>query len=436
MNNAVTETKMTHPYRVGSWVTGDEFYNRHALRQDILTGPGKGLWIIGNRRVGKTSLLRAVEHMAANSDTYLPLYWDMQGDTSAAQLIESLLETIENAQWSELDERWKSFDRPEQTANLSQLLRHLVAHARTHGCRLLLLCDEIEGLNQLGLHEPHMLSQLRRVMQHTPVIRTVLVSTRRLSRLYAIQQQQDTSLFLEGLEPRYLAHFDDDAANQVMCRTQSAQPIWITEAQLGRIRFYSGNHPLILQKVCSQLFDPDSGMLRPFDEHEFILDDQLSGTFQQDFDSLTPDEAKILLQVNTQIVSSRDLEQALPDLSELDLRRSLYDLIQLGFLRRVDHNYQAGNILLGQWLSTGPSHRPPQGGVTKRMIREVAQERVASLQRQLIACIRRLGHLQVQQARQGLQTPPHIITEIEDYQLNIATIEAELVELGETITSP
>jgi hypothetical protein len=43
--------------------------------------------------------------------------------------------------------------------------------------------------------------------------------------------------------------------------------------------------------------------------------------------------------------------------------------------------------------------------------------------------------LQVQQAQQGLQTSPHIITEIEDYQRNIATIEAELAELGEAITS-
>ena len=47
----------------------------------------------------------------------------------------------------------------------------------------------------------------------------------------------------------------------------------------------------------------------------------------------------------------------------------------------------------------------------------------------LIACIHRLGHLPGLQVRQGLPIPPHIITEIESYQPNIATFKAELAEI-------
>jgi hypothetical protein len=425
---------MTHPYRVGSWVVRGEFYGRSSLLLDILAGPADGLWIIGNRRVGKTSLLRAAEHQAAHSDQYLPLFWDMQGDTSEVQLQESLLEALENAQWSELDERWADIDLPESASSINQALRLVAAYARQHHCRLLLLCDEIEGLNQLGQQEPHVLSQLRRIMQQNPAIRTVLASTRRLSRLYAIQQHQDTSLFLEGLEPRYLAYFDDETTNQVICRTQSNHPLVVDETLLVKIRFFSGNHPLILQKVCSQLFDANANTLRPFAENEFtLIDDQLSGTFQQDFDSLTPDEAQVLLLVNSKIVPPEEIKQAFPHLSENGLRRILHDLTQLGFLRRIEGNYQAGNIPLGQWLATGPTHHSPQGGVTNRMMREVNQERVTSIQRQLIACYRHLGQLELQQAKQGLNTPPYIITEIEDYRQKIVSIEAELTELGENI---
>jgi hypothetical protein len=423
-----------YPYRVGSWVVGVEFYGRDHLLQDILSGLANALWIIGNRRVGKTSLLRAVEHQAANSDQYLPLFWDMQGDTNEAELIESLLEAIENAQWSGLDERWKDIDLPESNSSINQILRRVAAHSRQHRCRLLLLCDEIEGLNQLGQQEPHVLCQLRRAMQQTPAVRTVLASTRRLSRLYAIQQQQDTSLFLEGFEPRYLAHFNDNTANQIICRMQSEHPLVVDETLLAKIRSFSGNHPLILQKVCSQLFDPNTNALCPFVENEFdLVDDQLSGTFQQDFDSLTLDEARVLLLVNSKIVSPKEIRQAFPNLSENGLRRILYDLTQLGFLRQIEGNYQAGSIPLGQWLAAGPSHHDPQGGVTNRMMHEVAQERVTALQRQLIACIRHLGHLELRQAKQGLDTPPYIITEIEDYKKKVANIEAELAELGENI---
>lgn len=425
---------MTHTYRVGSWVAGTDFYGRAYLLHDILAGPMAGLWVIGNRRMGKTSLLRAAERQAANGNEYLPLFWDMQGDTSEPQLVKSLLEAIENAQWSELDARWQEVNLPENASVISQALRGVAAHARQHNCRLLLLCDEVEGFNQLGQQEPRVLSELRRVMQHNPAIRTVLASTRRLSRLYAIQQQQDTSLFLEGFEPRYLTNFDDDTANQVICCTQSAQPLAVDEALQAQIRFFSGNHPLILQKVCQQLFDSKIGTLRPFDESDFILDDQLSGTFQQDFDSLTPDEANVLLFINSQTIPPEQIEQAFSHLSRSGLRRMLHDLTQLGFIHPMDSLYQAGSIPLGEWLAAGPSHHTPQGGVTNRVMREVAQERVASLQRQLIACIRHLGELELRQAKQGLETPPHVITETADYQQKIAQIEAELIELGENLT--
>jgi hypothetical protein len=426
---------MINLYRVGSWVVGTEFYNRGNHLPDILTYSTVGIWIIGNRRVGKTSLLRTAECQAANSNLYLPLFWDMQGDTSEAQLIESLLEAVENAQWSEVDQRWPSIELPENAAGINQALRRVTAQVKNlYHCRLLLLCDEIEGLNQLGQQEPHVLSELRRVMQQHPAIRTVLTSTRRLSRLYAIQQQQDTSLFLEGFEPRYLTNFDDETANQVICCTQSAHPLTVSEALQAQIRFFSGNHPLILQKVCQQLFDTSIGTLRPFAQNDFILDDQLSGTFQQDFDSLTPDEAKLLLFINSQEISYEQIEQTFSQFSQSGLRRMLHDLTQLGFLRLIDNLYQAGSIPLGEWLAAGPTHHTPQGGVTNRVMREVAQERVASLQRQLIACMRHLGELELRQAKQGLETPPHIITEIEAYKQKIVDIEAELAELGENIT--
>lgn len=66
------EEKSRNPYRVGSWVIGADFYNREGLLQEILAGSADSLWIIGNRRVGKTSLLKEAEWRAINSSQYLP----------------------------------------------------------------------------------------------------------------------------------------------------------------------------------------------------------------------------------------------------------------------------------------------------------------------------------------------------------------------------
>ena len=46
------------PYVVGQWVRGKRFYGRQSHLQEILAGPRESLWLLGTRRIGKTSLLR------------------------------------------------------------------------------------------------------------------------------------------------------------------------------------------------------------------------------------------------------------------------------------------------------------------------------------------------------------------------------------------
>ena len=60
------------PYVVGQWVRGDRFYGRQAHLQEILEGPRESLWLLGTRRIGKTSLLRQLEWIASrNPDLWL-----------------------------------------------------------------------------------------------------------------------------------------------------------------------------------------------------------------------------------------------------------------------------------------------------------------------------------------------------------------------------
>ncbi|MDQ2998887.1 MAG: ATP-binding protein, partial [Chloroflexota bacterium] len=52
-----------NPYTVGGPVRGLHFYGRTALIQTILDGNDRSIWVVGNRRIGKTSLLLRLEQL-------------------------------------------------------------------------------------------------------------------------------------------------------------------------------------------------------------------------------------------------------------------------------------------------------------------------------------------------------------------------------------
>jgi hypothetical protein len=354
----------------------------------------------------------------------------MSASRTEVEFVEKLYDAIADARDYSQDTRWANFT-PQPTSHLKQTLRGLADWAQRQNLRILLLCDEAEGLLYLAENSPVVLQNLRDTLQNHSAIRPVLASTRRLSRLYQ-QPHWDTSVFLDGFATHPLLNFRDETANQVITQAQSDLPLHIQESLLADIRQATGNHPLLLQKLCGQLFNPEQRTLRPVQPNDLEPDIQVTGFFQIDFNALTPDEAQLVHYI---CLFPSNLAQLENQFAHLSLKLALYNLTSLGFLRRIEDNYAIGNLFLTRWLETLPPHHTPQGGITNRMLREVAQERVAALQRQLIACIRHLGELELRQAKQGLETPPHVITEISDYQQKIADIEAELADLGQPIPS-
>ncbi len=82
-----------NPFIVGSFVRGEDFFGRQALIGEILEGERQSIWVLGGRRLGKTSLLREVEHRVQRSreTPFVALYWDLQGSGDARGLAETLL---------------------------------------------------------------------------------------------------------------------------------------------------------------------------------------------------------------------------------------------------------------------------------------------------------------------------------------------------------
>jgi hypothetical protein len=47
-----------NPFVVGGWVRGERFFGRRDLLHEILEGERAFVWVLGTRRIGKTSLLK------------------------------------------------------------------------------------------------------------------------------------------------------------------------------------------------------------------------------------------------------------------------------------------------------------------------------------------------------------------------------------------
>ncbi|MFN8453628.1 MAG: AAA family ATPase [Anaerolineae bacterium] len=420
-----------NPYITGNAVTGSNFYGREGLIKTILGGSDANFWIIGNRRVGKTSLLRELERRTANSQRYLPLFWDMSAGRTEEEFVEKLNYWLEVAQQENPDNRWASFT-PSATNKLRQALHHLAGWVNRQNLCLLLLCDEAEALIDLAKNNFTVLQELRDILLNRAAIRPVLVSTRRLSHLHQQTQEWSTSAFLDGFASYPLLNFRDETASQVIKQAQSATPLSVEESLLTGIRRATGNHPFLLQKLCSQLFDETQESLRPLLPSDFDSDPQITlGFLYLDFNALTPDEASLLQYIH---ISPCTLTQLENQFTQLKLKLPLYNLIQLGFVQEERDRYHIGNLFLASWLDTLPSHHTPQGGITNKMMREVTLERKNSLYRLLGIRYQALNHLREQAAKFGLVVPTYIQFEIDEHLSAIAAIETELAELGENIT--
>ena len=349
------------PYVVSQWVRGDRFYGRLAQIREILDGNRNWLWLLGTRRVGKTSMLKQLEHLTASSPEsgYFPVFWDLQGAASPDELhrdfSDALLDTEERLERLEIDVDEVLAD------NLFTSLGRLRRKLRAKGLTLLLLCDEVEELIQLNRKDPALLRKLRRAMQSREDIRSVLASSIRLWAL--AEHKEDTSPFLHGFSPPvYLDVLRDDEARALIQQTQLAadtRPSF-DDQTVERIREHCGNHPYLIQLLCQRFLE-----LGSLDEafEQVASDSMVSFFFSVDFDLLTETERRVIHSIaDRTAASSKTLESDLT-VDSTSLAGSLHRLEHLGFVRRGDdRRFFLINSFFRRWLQSLPFTRPLPGG--------------------------------------------------------------------------
>jgi hypothetical protein len=330
-----------NPFIAGSWVRGDNFFGRTDLLREVLEGERDSQWVVGARRLGKTSFLKELEFRVLQSrDTpFVALYWDLQGSADARGLADGLLGSVEDSE---------AFRRATDVAAedleglaVGEMLTTVVRRTVRSGWRLLLLVDEAEEFLTVARSEPAVLPRLRRIFQKGPEVRAVLTSTRRLAR---IDERTDfaTSPFLQGfIPPLYLCPLEDAEARALLARGG------FSEDESQRIRERTGNHPFLLQLVASRLFESHD-LSATLDQ--VAADEMVANFFSVDFQTLEDHERALLEEVAREGGLARRALAASLSRTEEALEPQLFGLLRMGYLSETDGALRLGNWFFERWL--------------------------------------------------------------------------------------
>ena len=145
---------MRVPYIVGRWVRDRNHYGRERLFTYLLNTSDSAVWVVGSRRIGKTSLLRQLEYLTDTPQSNLvPLFWDMQGCENSGDLSMELYMALEDAEhhFTPFGIELGSLEGQDALVILRRLTRALNAA----GKHLLLLIDEAEALLAIARTDGH-----------------------------------------------------------------------------------------------------------------------------------------------------------------------------------------------------------------------------------------------------------------------------------------
>jgi hypothetical protein len=330
-----------NPFIVGSWVRGEDFFGRAGIIQEALEGERHSLWILGARRLGKTSLLKELERRVQRSreTPLVALYWDLQGSVDARGLAETLLSSVED---SEAFRRATDVSVEElESLPVAEMLATLVRRTVRSGWKLLLLVDEAEELLVVGRTDPAILARLRRVLSRGPDVRAVLTATRLLARVDD-EARLATSPFLQGfIPPVYLTPLQPAEGRALLARGGFGSED--VETVLER----AACHPFLVQLLASRLFE--SGDLAATLD-QLTADEMVANFFAVDFQTLDEGEQALLSELAREGPRTRRELAKETGQGEEHLEVPLYGLTMLGYLSREGEAYHLGNWFFERWL--------------------------------------------------------------------------------------
>ena len=430
---------MRNPYNVGRWVRGDQHYGRQKLIEHLLTAKDQAIWVIGTRRMGKTSLLRQLESITAHdsNSVYVPLFWDIQACETAEDMAYELFVSMEDE-----SDRFNALgiDIPAlQAMDVNRILRLVQRTLDTQGKQLLLLIDEAEALINVARNSNRDLARLRQTLQKGEH-RTIMTATKQLTQLDDLMRDWLTSPFLFGFNLVNLWDLDLDSGKALIRQDQNVEQVVVEPVLMENILVYTNRHPYLIQYLCQKLFESpedDQGRLRPLQAEDLQADHLMTSFLKTDFDHLSPTERQILLAVARQAVADAEsISAGLNISSPSRVEGFLYGLYKLGYVRPLLGGWAIGNEFLRRWVVENHDTlaRDTNSKVSdenmEALLREGQRFEMTYLQNEAGQIQQQIKELAAQRNSYGDQVPVALSDALKQKRQELEDIRAQIRALG------
>lgn len=245
----------------GMWADGDRYVGRAVLTR-TLAGARSSVWIVGRRRMGKTSLLKAVErqllHGGPDGEPAVPVFLNMAYDPSgpgfARQLLRTFRRACQRAGLALPPGPAAGAPSPEVLDHVEDCLLHWSDQPRPPV--VYLLVDEAEAVmapsdpSGTDTLDQALLGVRDLVERGQGRVRCVMASVKTLLRRFDAGTL--VSPFLELFRVAYLGALEPDGARHLVAQGFDAAED--QDAVLAR----TGGHPWLIHTLCHIVLSPSS----------------------------------------------------------------------------------------------------------------------------------------------------------------------------------
>jgi hypothetical protein len=427
-------SKPANPFIYGGPVTAQQFIGRAQEVDrvfDQLSSQARGsVAIIGERRIGKTSLLHyvsapdVVKRWNLEEDTSLFIFQDcgavapfsitrfwqtvlrrllrlLQGKDPRTPLLASVETLLAAPEITTLD------------------IEFLLDDLHAAGLLLILMLDEFEWLIRTDPENEaitrDLLAGLRALINHVPRTLSLIVATRQPLDEVCCDVRFMGSPFYNNFVFLHLRPFRLEETESLFAQMLAGTGVAFSQAEKDLIYDLAGTHPLLLQTAAALVFDLKAGGAREIKDLVAIREqfrDLVEHQFEDFWKWSGARERQILLQLASGGREAPTHLEAWADERETLLRRGL-------IARDVDGTCRIFSSVFWQWLIAnlyrlGEIHPPPS-------------PELDDLEEQLEAHRRRLAVLELQEARFGkAHAPTHLVIDVEDTRAKIQSLEARI----------
>lgn len=286
----------------GAWADGKRFYGRSAELNRLREEDG-WTWICGQRRIGKTSLLRrfAEQRRAAGALVFFSDLAPLPINCSEQQFFEHWL----TEQFQELDQlgiEAEALRRLPPALRWRQTMQRLLLTSRAPmgKQRVVLIWDEAERLVDIEENHSGWLDQIRGQIQPLEDVRIILSAPQTLTNLYALPSK--VSKFIETFVWQPLcALSNEESAELLRCKQTGGWKSSIAQKFVDAVVRWTGGHPYVLQRFGAELMRKTeakgkkvSSEVLLYCQDSLVTDPNVRRIADSDFKLLTPPQQQIL----------------------------------------------------------------------------------------------------------------------------------------------